>query len=86
VHAGTYEATGKLFSTLRRDAVGERGLSVDYGRPFIAVYLNDPMFTSEVHRRTELCVPVMPMRMPACSNDQSARPSDDVSVQRRITA
>jgi AraC family transcriptional regulator len=88
VHAGTYEATGKLFSTLRRDAVNKRGLSVDYGRPFIAIYLNDPMFTREMHRRTELCVPVMPMRMPASSNDECApEPSnDDIGVQQRCTA
>jgi hypothetical protein len=27
--------------------------------------------TREVHRRTELCIPVMPMRMPLSSNDDS---------------
>ena len=38
---------------------------VDYDRPFMAIYLNDPTVTREVHRRTELCVPVLPVRMAA---------------------
>ena len=35
----------------------------------MAIYLNDPAITREVHRRTELCVPVIPVRMPLSSND-----------------
>ena len=35
----------------------------------MAIYLNDPAITREVHRRTELCVPVLPVRMPLSSND-----------------
>ena len=35
---------------------------MDYDRPFMAIHLNDPRITREVHRRTELCVPVLPLR------------------------
>ena len=68
-HVGPYEGTGKLFSQLRRVTVAKRGLSIDFGRPFVAIYLNDPLLTREMHRRTELCIPVVPMRMPLSSND-----------------
>jgi AraC family transcriptional regulator len=68
-HVGSYAAAGDVFSTLHRDIVPKRGLSVDYDRPFVAIYLNDPAITREVHRRTELCVPVLPVRMPLSSND-----------------
>jgi len=68
-HVGPYENTGEAFSKMRRITVVKRGLSIDVGRPFVAIYLNDPQVTREVHRRTELCVPVMPMRMPLSSND-----------------
>jgi DNA gyrase inhibitor GyrI len=68
-HVGSYEGTGKLFSQLRRVTVAKRGLSIDFGRPFVAIYLNDPLLTREMHRRTELCIPVVPMRMPLSSND-----------------
>jgi AraC family transcriptional regulator len=70
-HVGPYEGTGEAFSKMRRVAVPKRGLSIDFGRPFVAMYLNDPQLTREVHRRTELCIPVVPMRMPATSNDDS---------------
>ena len=33
--------------------------------------------TREMHRRTELCVPVMPVRMPLSSNDDDAGQSED---------
>jgi hypothetical protein len=49
--------------------VPKRALSVDYDRPFMAIHLNDPAITREVHRRTELCVPVVPIPMPLASND-----------------
>ena len=35
----------------------------------MTIYLNDPGITREMHRRTELCVPVIPIRMPLSSND-----------------
>ena len=72
-----YEGTGKLFSQMRRVTVAKRGLSIDFGRPFVAIYLNDPTITREMHRRTELCVPVMPVRMPLSSNDDDAGQSAD---------
>jgi hypothetical protein len=54
---------------MRRDTVVKRGLTIDFGRPYVAIYLNDPRMTREMHRRTELCIPVVPMRMPVSSND-----------------
>jgi AraC family transcriptional regulator len=68
-HVGPYDEMGDVFSRLHRDIVPKRGLSVDYDRPFLAIHLNDPAITREVHRRTELCVPVIPVRMPLSSND-----------------
>jgi AraC family transcriptional regulator len=68
-HIGSYGEVGEMFSRLHRDIVPKRGLSVDYDRPFVAIHLNDPAVTREVHRRTELCVPVIPVRMPLSSND-----------------
>ena len=47
-----------LFSQLHRDWVPRRGLSVDYGRPFIEIYKNDPGRTAVEDRITELLVPV----------------------------
>jgi hypothetical protein len=52
-HVGSYADAGELFSRLHREIVPKRGLSVDYDRPFVAIYLNDPSLTREVHRRTE---------------------------------
>jgi len=71
-HVGAYTETGQLFSQLHREIVPKRGLSLDYERPFMAIYLNDPAVTREMHRRTELCVPVLPVRMPLSSNDDDA--------------
>ena len=68
-HVGSYGEAGQLFSQLHREIVPKRGLSLDYDRPFLAIYLNDPGITRELHRRTELCVPVLPVRMPLSSND-----------------
>jgi AraC family transcriptional regulator len=68
-HVGSYADAGELLSRLHREIVPKRGLSVDYDRPFVAIYLNDPTFTREVHRRTELCVPVLPVCMPLSNND-----------------
>src|SRR5262245_55381390 len=71
-HVGSYADAGTLFSRLHREIVPSRGLSVDYDRAFVAVYLNDPTITREVHRRTELCVQVLPVRMPLSCNDDGA--------------
>jgi AraC family transcriptional regulator len=68
-HVGAYEEIGELFSQLHREIVPKRGLSLDYNRPFVTIYLNDPGITREMHRRTELCVPVLPVQMPLSSND-----------------
>jgi AraC family transcriptional regulator len=68
-HVGAYANSGESFSRLHREVVPKRGLAVDYDRPFMAIYLNDPALTREVHRRTDLCVPVLPIRMPVSSND-----------------
>jgi AraC family transcriptional regulator len=61
-HIGHYEEAGEIFSQLYRHAVPNRGLSVDPGRPFVSIYLNDPLVTRAVHRRTELCVPILPLQ------------------------
>jgi AraC family transcriptional regulator len=61
-HVGSYATMGDLMSDLHREWVPKQGLSVDYDRPFVAIYLNDPTMTREVHRRTELCIPVLPLR------------------------
>ena len=71
-HVGSYAELGQAFSQLHRDIVPKRGLCVDYDRPFMTIYLNDPAVTREVHRRTELCVPVLPVRMPLSGNDDEA--------------
>lgn len=68
MHVGPIETTGELFSQLHAKELPERGLSVDADRPFLAVYLTDPTVTPEQHRRTELCVPVVPIRTPIASN------------------
>jgi AraC family transcriptional regulator len=62
-HVGSYGSLGGLFSQLHREFVPRQGLSVDYDRAFLAIHLNDPQTTREVHRRTELCVPVIPLPM-----------------------
>jgi len=79
-HVGSYADAGEQFSRLHREIVPARGLSVDYDRAFVAVYLNDPMVTREVHRRTELCVPVLPVRVPLSTNDDHVADCGDQSV------
>jgi AraC family transcriptional regulator len=71
-HVGSYNDAGQMFSRLHREVVPKRGLTLDYDRPFLAIHLNDPMLTRDMHRRTELCVPVLPVRMPLSSNDEDA--------------
>jgi AraC family transcriptional regulator len=79
-HVGAYSEIGGLFSQLHRDIVPKRGLSPDYDRPFVSIYLNDPAKTREMHRRTELCVPVLPIRMPLSSNDDHEADSDERAI------
>ena len=74
---------GGLFSQLHRELVPKRGLRVDYDRPFMAIYLNDPNLTREVHRRTELCVPVLPVRMQLPSDDDHGDNDDAVAPSMR---
>lgn len=62
IHIGSYGPIGDLMSELHREWVPRQGMVVDYDRPFVAIHLNDPRVTREVHRRTELCVPVMPLK------------------------
>jgi AraC family transcriptional regulator len=61
-HIGAYGPVGGLLSHLHREWVPKQGLAVDYDRAFMVIHLNDPRVTREVHRRTELCVPVLPLR------------------------
>jgi len=68
-HVGAIEETGELFSDLRRKEIPARGLTVAEDRSFLAAYLTDPTITRESHRRTELCVPVVPIRTPIANND-----------------
>jgi AraC family transcriptional regulator len=74
VHVGAIEGTGRVFSELRRSEIPARGLEIDEDRPFRAVYLTDPTMTREMNRRTELCVPVIPVRMPLAGNDAEPFP------------
>ena len=67
-YVGSYTGLGRLYAQLHAEIVPKRGLSVDYDRPFVAIYLNDPAVTREVHRRTELCVPVLPVQMSVASD------------------
>jgi AraC family transcriptional regulator len=68
-HVGPYDTMGDILSKMHTNVVEKRGLSVDYDRSFMTIYLNDPSVTREMHRRTELCVPVLPIRMPLSGND-----------------
>jgi AraC family transcriptional regulator len=83
-HVGSYEQAGELLSHLHSEVLPKRALSVDYDRPFMAIYLNDPKITREMHRRTELCVPVHPIRMPLAGNDDGAEACDIAAVARRV--
>lgn len=83
-HVGGYEEIGELFSRLHTEIIPKRALTVDYERPFVAVYLNDPHITREMHRRTELCVPVVPIPMSAATNDEGREGCDIAEIARRI--
>ena len=82
-HVGSYQPMGGLLSQLHRDWVPKQGLSVDYDRPFMAIYLNDPMLTREVHRRTELCIPVLPLRVALPAEDTARRMTSSRRCMRR---
>jgi AraC family transcriptional regulator len=81
-HVGPYDEVGELFSHLHRDVVPKRGMTVDYDRPFQAVYLNDPQLTRSAHRRTDLCIPVIPIPMVLANND-GGHTYDLVAIARR---
>jgi AraC family transcriptional regulator len=83
-HVGSYDEVGGLLSHLHSRIVPERALCVDYDRPFMAVYLNDPAVTREVHRRTELCVPVVPIAMPLPGNDAGRDVVDTAALASRL--
>jgi hypothetical protein len=60
-------------------------LTVDHDRPILAVYLNDPRVTREVHRRTELCIPVIPIPALVASNDGTTTETLDLpALARRL--
>jgi AraC family transcriptional regulator len=84
-HIGAYAPIGELFSQLHREWVPKQGLEVDYDRSFMAIHLNDPHVTRQVHRRTELCVPVLPLRE-ALPLDAAPHEEDQVSPWMRLAA
>ena len=84
IHVGSYEEAGPLLSRLCNEVVPKRALTVDHERPLVAVYLNDPQITRELHRRTELCIPVMPIPMPLATNDEGQEGYDIAEIARRI--
>jgi AraC family transcriptional regulator len=79
-HVGSYQEVGELLSKMHTGLVQKRGLTIDNDRSFMTIYLNDPAVTREMHRRTELCVPVVPIRMPLSSNDDQEIDVGDISV------
>jgi len=83
-HVGSYDELGGLLSHLHSRIVPERALCVDYDRPFMTVHLNDPAVTREVHRRTEVCVPVVPIAMPLPRNDAGRHAPDTAALARRL--
>lgn len=75
-HIGGYDHIGQLMSELHREWVPKQGLVLDHDRPFVAIHLNDPRLTREVHRRTELCIPVQPLAAVAtCDGTDRAEPA-----------
>ena len=83
-HVGAYDHMGDVIACLHSEAIPKRGLTVDYDRPFMAIYLNDPRVTREVHRRTELCIPVVPIPMALAKNDDRQDGYDITALARRI--
>jgi AraC family transcriptional regulator len=85
-HTGSYANTAQLFSALHSEIVPKRGLKVDYDRPFMVVYLNDPLITCERYWRTELCIPVLPIPMAIATNDDSRQAHDVVEIAKRVAS
>ena len=85
-HIGAYDPVGELFSQLHRDWVPKQGLEVDYDRPFMTIHLNDPHLTRQVHRRTELCVPVLPLKEALPAEGAPQDDEDLVSPLMRLVA
>jgi AraC family transcriptional regulator len=84
-HVGPHCEAGDVISTLHGDLIPKRGLTVDHDRPILAVYLNDPRVTREVHRRTELCIPVIPIPALVASNDGTTTETLDLpALARRL--
>ena len=50
-HVGPHREAGNVISTLLGDLIPKRGLTVDYDRTILAVYLNDPRVTRDVLAR-----------------------------------
>ena len=65
---------------LNSEIVPKRALTVDYERPFVAVYLSGPQITREMRRRTELCIPVI--RSPCLRHDDEGQEGYDVAESR----
>ena len=70
-HVGALEGAGDLFSELYRKEIPARGLTIDEERPFLATYLTDPLVTREMHRRSEVCVPIYPLPTLLAGNDDT---------------
>ena len=85
-HVGPHREAGDVISTLHGDLIPKRGFSFDYDRPILAVYLNDPRVTREAHRRTELCIPVIPIPALVASNDGTTTDTLDVTALARRLA
>jgi AraC family transcriptional regulator len=86
---GVYNPLGAMFSPLHHNAIAKRGLRVDYERAFMAIYLHDPITSRGAYRRTEVCVPVSPIRMPVAGNDvgdRDAAVSNCASTHRLASA
>ena len=60
-HQGAYSLIGKSFSRMCHEWAPTSGLEVDYRRPFLEMYLNDPAITPDDDRLCDLCVPVAPV-------------------------
>jgi AraC family transcriptional regulator len=86
VHVGGYDTAGDVISRLQREIVPARGLTVDYDRPVMAVYLNDPRFMRQVHRRTDLYIPVVPIPAALVKDEDDAARYDISAIARRLAS
>ncbi|HVY42470.1 MAG TPA: GyrI-like domain-containing protein [Hyphomicrobiaceae bacterium] len=60
-HKGRHRTLRAGFSYMHRKWVPGHGLQVDPRRPYLEVYLNDPVSTPATELMTDLCVPVFPI-------------------------